>query len=115
MLLDGVHSNPAPAMTADAGGAQVMRVAAAEIHQFSPFVSRGRRRAQISVEPHVLCFALKRICSAETGPRQLDSETRLHFRPCRHGLINQGLPRSIPNALIPIKTRLQSGFSVSPH
>ncbi len=53
VLLDGVHSNPAPAMTADAGGAQVMRVAAAEIHRFSPFVSRGRRRAQISVKPHV--------------------------------------------------------------
>jgi hypothetical protein len=36
LLLDSVHGNPAPAITADAGGAQVVRIATSEIHRFYP-------------------------------------------------------------------------------
>src|SRR4029077_7276238 len=53
MLLDGMHGNPAPAVTANASGAQVMRIAASEFHQFSPLPLSGPSWAQISGKPHV--------------------------------------------------------------
>ena len=46
VLLDGVHGNSVPAVAADAGSAQVMRIAASEIQPILPQRRTGPSKAQ---------------------------------------------------------------------